>query len=39
LVIDDARNAIKLTRPVAITEVADAGALREAQRMLGVKSK
>ena len=39
LVIDDARNAIKLTRPVAIAEVADGSALREAQRMLGVKTR
>ena len=39
LVIDDARNAIKLTRPVAIAEVADGSALREAQRALGVKTK
>ena len=39
LVIDDARNAIKLTRPVPITEVADASALREAQRQLGIKTK
>jgi NitT/TauT family transport system substrate-binding protein len=39
LVIDDARNAIKLTRPVPIAEVADASALREAQRLLGAKSR
>jgi NitT/TauT family transport system substrate-binding protein len=39
LVIDDARNAIKLTRPVPITEVADASALRDAQRLLGIKTK
>ena len=39
LVIDDARNAIKLNRAVPIAEVADASALREAQRMLGVKAK
>lgn len=37
LVIDDARNAIKLTRPVAIGEVADTAPLREAQRALAVK--
>jgi hypothetical protein len=39
LVIDDAKNAIKLNRPVAIAEVADASALRDAQRMLGIKAK
>ena len=39
LVIDDARNALKLTRPVPIGEVADASALREAQRMLGIKAR
>ena len=39
LVIDDARNAIKLNRAVPIAEVADASALREAQRMLGIKAK
>jgi NitT/TauT family transport system substrate-binding protein len=39
LVIDDARNAIKLTRPVAINEVADANALRDAQRALAIKSR
>jgi len=39
LVIDDARNAIKLSRPVAIGEVADGSALREAQRMLSVKAR
>ncbi len=36
LVIDDAKNAIKLNRPVAIAEVADASALRDPQRMLGI---
>jgi len=39
LVIDDARSALKITRPVPIAEVADANPLREAQRLLGVKSK
>jgi NitT/TauT family transport system substrate-binding protein len=39
LVIDDAKNAIKLTRPVPIAEVADATALREAQRTLGIKPR
>jgi ABC-type nitrate/sulfonate/bicarbonate transport system substrate-binding protein len=39
LVIDDARNAIKLTRPVALAEVADANPLREAQRALGIRSR
>jgi NitT/TauT family transport system substrate-binding protein len=39
LVIDDARNAIKLNRLVPIAEVADGSALREAQRLLGVKAK
>ena len=39
LVIDDARNAIKLNRPVLIAEVADGSALREAQRLLSVKVK
>ena len=39
LVIDDARNAIKLARPVAIAEIADASALRDAQRLLGIKAK
>ena len=39
LVIDDAKNAIKLNRPVALAEVADASALRDAQRMLGIKAR
>jgi ABC-type nitrate/sulfonate/bicarbonate transport system substrate-binding protein len=39
LVIDDAKNAIKLTRPVALAEVADANPLREAQRVLGIRSR
>jgi ABC-type nitrate/sulfonate/bicarbonate transport system substrate-binding protein len=39
LVIDDAQKALKVTRTFAITEVADAGPLREAQRTLGIKSK
>ena len=39
LVIDDAQKALKATRTFAITEVADAGPLREAQRTLGIKSK
>ena len=39
LVIDDARNAIKLNRAVPIAEVADASALSEAQRLLSVKAK
>ena len=39
LVIDDARNAIKLTRSVALAEVADANPLREAQRALGIRSR
>ena len=36
LVIDDAKNAIKLNRPAAIAEVADASALRNPQRTLGI---
>ena len=39
LVIDDAQKALKATRTFAISEVADAGPLREAQRALGIKSK
>ncbi|MBI4528119.1 MAG: ABC transporter substrate-binding protein [Deltaproteobacteria bacterium] len=39
LVIDDAKKALKVTRPVALTEVSDTGALREAQRELGLKSR
>ncbi len=39
LVIEDAKKALKVTRPVAITEVSDTGALREAQRELGLKPR
>jgi ABC-type nitrate/sulfonate/bicarbonate transport system substrate-binding protein len=39
LVIEDAQKALKMTRAVAIAEVADAGALGEAQRMLGIRTK
>jgi ABC-type nitrate/sulfonate/bicarbonate transport system substrate-binding protein len=39
LVIDDARNALKITRAVPMAEVADASALRDAQHSLGIKSK
>ncbi len=38
LVIEDAKRALKVTRPVMLTEVSDTGALREAQRELGLKS-
>jgi len=39
LVIEDAKKALKVTRPVTLTEVSDTGALREAQRELGLKSR
>ena len=39
LVIEDARKALKVTRPVQLSEVADATALREAQKELGLKPK
>ena len=39
LVIDDAQKALKVTRTVAINEVADAHPLREAQRALGIKPR
>jgi NitT/TauT family transport system substrate-binding protein len=39
LVIDQARQALKVERPVAIDEVADFGPLREAHRELGIKPK
>ena len=39
LVIDDAQKALKITRAVPIAEVADASALRDAQRSLGIKSR
>jgi hypothetical protein len=39
LVIDQARQALKVERSVSIDEVADFGPLREAQKELGIKSK
>jgi NitT/TauT family transport system substrate-binding protein len=39
LVIEDARKALKVTRPVQLSEVADATPLREAQKELGLKPK
>ncbi len=39
LVIDQAKQELKLTRPVAIEEVADLAPLREAQRELGIKGR
>ncbi len=39
LVIDDAQKALKLNRVFALSEVADAGPLREAQKSLGIKAK
>jgi NitT/TauT family transport system substrate-binding protein len=39
LVIDQARHALKIERPVTIDEVADFGPLREAHRELGIKPK
>jgi hypothetical protein len=37
LVIEQARQALKVDRPVSFDEVADLGPLREAQRELGIK--
>ena len=39
LVIEDAKKALKVTRPVQLSEVADATPLREAQKELGLKPK
>ena len=39
LVMDDAKKALKIDRPVPLAEVADVGALREAQRELGLKPR
>jgi NitT/TauT family transport system substrate-binding protein len=39
LVIEDARKALKVTRAVQLSEVADATPLREAQKELGLKPK
>ena len=39
LVIDQAREAMKIQRPVAISEVADPTILREAQKELGIKPR
>jgi NitT/TauT family transport system substrate-binding protein len=39
LVIDQGREAMKIDRPVALTEVADFGIIREVQRELGIKSR
>ena len=39
LVIEDGKKALKITRPVPLIEVADASALREAQRELGLKPR
>jgi ABC-type nitrate/sulfonate/bicarbonate transport system substrate-binding protein len=39
LVIDQGREAIKIERPVAISEVAEFSFLRDAQRELGIKGR
>jgi len=39
LVIEDAKKALKVTRPVQLSEVADATPLREAQKELGLKPR
>lgn len=39
LVIEQAKQELKLTRPVALEEVADIAPLREAQRELGIRGK
>jgi len=39
LVIDQGREAMKIDRPVAISEVAEYGFVRDAQRELGIKGK
>jgi NitT/TauT family transport system substrate-binding protein len=39
LVIDDAKKALKITRTVSFSEVADANPLREAQKELGLKPR
>ncbi len=39
LVIDQGREAMKIERPVAISEVADTTLLGEAQRELGIKPR
>jgi ABC-type nitrate/sulfonate/bicarbonate transport system substrate-binding protein len=39
LVIEDARKALKVTKPVSLSDVADLTALREAQRELGIKAR
>jgi len=37
LVIDQGREAMKIERPVALTEVADFGIIHEVQKELGIK--
>jgi len=39
LVIDQGREAMKIDRPVALTEVADFSIIREVQKELGIKSR
>ena len=39
LVIEDAKKALKVTRPVQLSEVADAAPLREALKELGLKPR
>jgi hypothetical protein len=39
LVIDQGREAMKIDRPVAISEVAEHGPLREVHKELGIKSR
>ena len=39
LVIEDAKKALKVTRPVQLSEVADATPLREALKELGLKPR
>ncbi|OGQ82197.1 MAG: hypothetical protein A3F90_10170 [Deltaproteobacteria bacterium RIFCSPLOWO2_12_FULL_60_19] len=39
LVIDQAKQALKMDRPVSFDEVADLGPLREAQKELGIKGR
>ena len=39
LVIDQGREAMKIDRPVALTEVADFGFIRDVQREMGIKAR
>jgi hypothetical protein len=39
LVIDQGREAMKIERPVALTEVADFGIIRELQKEMGTKPR